>query len=56
MTEQVDKHVFGPCRKEDHDQCMVQFRRADGTVAMRCICPCGHKAQQERDPSEGVPA
>lgn len=47
--------LFGPCRFGDHDQCMVQFRRADGTVVMRCTCDCGHKSQQERDPSEGIP-
>lgn len=44
------------CRRGWHSECMVQFKRADGTVAMRCTCDCGHRDQTERDPSEGVPA
>ena len=55
MKEQIDERLFVPCADGNHSQCMVQFRRADGSVAMRCTCDCGHKAQQERDPREGIP-
>lgn len=56
MKEQVDERVFMQCQDGNHSQCMVQFKRADGTVAMRCTCDCGHRDQMERDPSEGIPA
>ena len=56
MNQQVDERLFVDCAARRHSQCMVQFKRADGSVAMRCICDCGHRDQQERDPKYGVPA
>ena len=32
MKEQIDERLFVPCADGNHSQCMVQFRRADGSL------------------------
>ena len=45
----TDERIFADCQDGRHAQCMVQFKRPDGTVAMRCSCTCGHGTQRERE-------
>lgn len=58
MTEETK---FRLCRAGLHDQCIGGYEQVTvvGGVVLppeRCSCDCGHTAQKERDPSEGMPA